>query len=857
MRLIRQETPDYLVALFDTSQKTFRHDRFPEYKATRQKMPEELQDQLPYLWKILRGMRIPTLSKEGFEADDLIGTIAVREAREGLQVYIVSGDKDFMQLVSDRIFLYAPGGRNMEMKIYGPNEVEQKWGLPPDKIVDLLGLMGDSSDNVPGVRGVGEKSAVKLIQAYGSLEGALEAAEQISNKRVRNGLLECREEALLSKALVTIDTSVDIDIDLEEMRLHPFDLDELIPIFEELEFRGLVTQVMEYGDPDFVPADRRESPEKNYQCLLNPEEISRWFTSIPAGSWLSVDLETTSTDPMQAEIVGFSFSWQPHAGIYIPVRYPDGEETVVADLNALLKVLQPVLESESLPKTGQNIKYDALILKRHGITVRPIRFDTMIAAHLLNPDRRSYKLDLLSQENLNYTMVPITDLIGTGRNQITMDRVPLDTITFYAVEDADVALQLTPLFQRRLQEEQLEDFFHRVEIPLLAVLQEMEFQGVFVDRKQLEVMSDRFHQRIEELKAEIRALAEEDFNPNSTQQLAAILFDRLGLPKIKSRSTAEDVLQRLKEVHPLPGKILEYRKLSKLVNTYLDPLPSYIHPETGRIHSSFSQTVAATGRLSSSNPNFQNIPVRTEEGRDIRKAFCPQEKGWKIFSADYSQIELRIMAHLSQDPGLLAAFQQGEDVHSRTASLVFGVPLESVTADMRRVAKVVNFGIMYGAGPFRISQELSIPMKEAQSIIDVYFREYQGIQSYIDRVLEQAREEHYVSTMLGRRRPVWDADSDNRLRREAAERMAINMPIQGTAAEMIKLAMIQIHHDLLEKQFRARMILQIHDELLFEVPEEEIPALRELVKDRMENALPLSIPVVVDCGVGNSWYEAH
>ncbi|NOZ75781.1 MAG: DNA polymerase I, partial [FCB group bacterium] len=755
----------------------------------------------------------------------------------------------------DHIRLYAPGGRRMEMKIYGPREVEEKWGLPPNKIIDLLGLMGDASDNIPGVRGVGEKSAVKLIREYGSLEGALEAAERIANKRVRTGLLECREEALLSKELVTIDTNVDIDINLDDMTIQPFDLDTLAPLFQELEFSGLVTQIVPFGGPSSAQVPEYDKPDKNYYSVTSTDELKEYPDTWKTVEWLSLDLETTSVDPMRAEIVGLSFSWAPDEGIYIPICYP--ENPGGENLEKFLTVLKPVLEDASIPKTGQNIKYDALILKRNGIEVQGIEFDTMIAAHLLNPDRRSYKLDNLARELLNYSMIPITDLIGSGRDQKLMSEVPLEQISFYAAEDADVALQLTPLLKKQLEKEQLIDTFENVEKPLISVLLTMEQNGVFIDAKRLNRMSVKFRKKLDGLSEEIQDLAGESFNLNSTQQLAVILFDKLGLPKIRSRSTAEEVLRKLVMYHELPGKILAYRKLNKLVNTYLEPLPAYIHPETGRVHSSFNQTVAATGRLSSSNPNFQNIPVRSEEGRDIRKAFCAQEKGWKILSADYSQIELRIMAHLSQDPGLIAAFLQGEDVHARTASLVYGLPLEAILPEMRRTAKIVNFGIMYGAGPFRLSQELSIPMREAQVIIDTYFEQYHGIRAYIDTVLEQARQDHYVTTLLGRRRAVWDAVSDNRQRREAAERMAINMPIQGTAAEMIKLAMIELRRELDDRKFRARMILQIHDELLFEVPEEEVDELLPLVRERMEKALPLSVPVVVDCGVGKSWYEAH
>jgi DNA polymerase-1 len=545
--------------------------------------------------------------------------------------------------------------------------------------------------------------------------------------------------------------------------------------------------------------------------------------------------------------------------VYIPLKYKGKGKNHFGrnELSMVMKTVKPALEDSTIPKTGQNVKFDALIYKRHGVIVNGIVFDTMIAAHLSSPETRSYKLDKLALEFLNYRMVPIEELIGSGRNQITMAEVDLENAAFYAAEDADVALQLTKILEEKLRENDLLDFFNRVELPLLEVLLEMEYSGTYVDVNHLDEMSSDLAGKLDSLSKNILKESGTEFNINSTQQLAQILFDVLELPKIKKRSTAEDVLKKLQDQHPLPGMILQYRKMNKLKNTYLDPLKDYIHPETGRIHSSFNQTVAATGRLSSTNPNFQNIPIRTDEGREIRKAFRAREKSWKIFSADYSQIELRVMAHLSQDPGLVKAFQNEEDIHARTASLVFGVPLADVLPEMRRTAKIVNFGIMYGAGPFRMSQELGIPRGEGMALIEAYFNKYAGIKDYIDRTLEQARKQKWVTTMLGRRRPVWEINSQNQIRRQAAERMAINMPIQGTAAEMIKLAMISIHKKMKKESLKAMMILQVHDELIFEVPKEEIDHVKSMVIREMESALPLSVPIIVDWGVGDSWYEAH
>ncbi len=861
LNLVKKENPDYIAAIFDTSQKTFRHEKFPEYKATREKMPEDLREQLPHLWDILNAMQITTLSKPGFEADDIIGTLAKWGSEHELDVYIVSGDKDFMQLINDHTFIYNSVGRNLETQIIGREGVIEKWGVPPEKMIDLMGLMGDASDNIPGVAGVGKVSAKKLILEYDSLEASLDNADKIGNKRVREGLLNNRENAILSKELVTIDTNVELDYNIDQLVRIEFDIDALSELFTQLEFSGLLKQLPNF-QIDTIP--ETINPTKDYITIINKDDLKSFINSIDPSKPISIDLETTSTDPMLAEIVGLSFSMEKDKGFYIPILYKEKVENNFGDddLQFVLSFLKPILENEKIIKIGQNIKYDALILKRFGINVNGIGFDTMLAAHLVSPETRSYKIDNLSLEFLNYRMVPIEELIGTGRNQITMDEVELEKASFYAAEDTDVALQLYEIFRQKLIENNLTDYYEQVELPLINVLLDMEKDGVFVDEILLKSMSEELGKKLDTLIIDIYKEAGMEFNINSTQQLANILFDIKGLRKIRKRSTAEEILKQLVLEDKLPGLMLEYRKYNKLKNTYLDPFPELINPMTKRIHSSFNQTVAATGRLSSQNPNFQNIPIRTDVGREMRKAFRPQEKGWKILSADYSQIELRIMAHLSKDPELIRAFENNEDIHARTASSVFGLPIVDVLPEMRRTAKIVNFGIMYGAGPFRMSQELGIPRSESQAIIDVYFKRYSGIQNYIDETLEQARSKKYVQTILGRKRPVWDIDSDNHIRKEAAKRMAINMPIQGTAAEMIKKAMISIHNKIhCEKENssynKAKMILQVHDELLFEVPEDQVEALTNIVVYEMENALPLTVPIVVDCGVGNSWFEAH
>ena len=855
-RILKKENPDYVATIFDRKEKTFRHKKYPEYKATRDPMPEELQEQLPHLWKLIEAMQIPQLSKVGFEADDIIGTLAKHGLEQDLDVFIVSGDKDFMQLINANVFLFAPGNRNKPDKIYDKKGVEDRWGVPPEKIVDLFGLMGDSSDNIPGVFGVGPKSAMKLIHDYGTLEEALENAESVTNKRVRNGLLEGKDNAILSKDLVTIVTDVPLDREIDELVRQDMDIEAMESLLTEYEFHALINQLP--GSAEEKKSTNKNS-DKDYKIITTVKNLKTYFNSVKSNSLLSFDIETDGLDPMQNTIVGLSFATKANSGIYVPIVYKEKQKNHFGDddLSAVIEIIRPIMQDKNIPKTGQNAKFDMLVFKRHGIDVKGLVCDTMIAAHLLKPESRSYKLDNLSIEYLNYRMVPIEDLIGKGKNQISMTEVELDNAGFYAAEDADVAWQLTEIFQKQLQDSGLDHFFKKIELPLLNVLMDMEYQGTYVDKEMLEKMSLDLGKKIENLTKEIIKEVGTEFNINSTQQLANILFDVLNLRKVKQRSTAESVLEALRNEHPLPGMILNYRKLNKLKNTYVDTLPPLVNPDTGRIHTTFGQTIASTGRLSSSNPNFQNIPIRTDEGREIRKSFKAQKKGWLIFSADYSQIELRIMAHLSQDPALMEAFNKNEDIHSRTASDVFGVGIKDLLPEMRRTAKVVNFGIMYGAGAFRLSQELGIPRSEAQVIIDTYFERYAGIREYMDRTIKQAEDQKYVETVLGRRRNIWNIDSENHIQREAAKRMAINMPIQGTAAEMIKLAMLDIHRTLINEGYESRMILQIHDELLFEAPAQEIDTLQEMVSDKMVNAMPLTIPLVVDCGNGISWFEAH
>ena len=854
IKIIKDENPDYLVCAFDSKEKTFRHKIYSDYKANRPEMPEELQKQIPHLWELLDGMNIPVLRKPGYEADDIIGTVTESVLDKKIQSYIVSGDKDFMQLINDKIFLYTPGKRNSAPDIYDKDGVIKKWGLPPEKIIDLLALMGDSSDNVPGVAGVGVKTAVKLLKEYDNIESVLDNASKISNKRVHNGLINGRDKAFLSKELVTIIKDVDVDTNVENFLLKSFDQEALGKKFEELEFYAL----LKYLAID-APETITKKEEKNYQTILDLKALKEMVDELKNAKYVSIDLETTSVNPMLAEIVGISVSYNKNSAFYIPILYPEKKKNNFGgnDLEVVLSIMKEFLENKDIRKIGQNIKYDALILYRHGVKVSNIFLDTMIAAHILNPAAKSYKLDALSIEFLNYNMVPIEDLIGKGKDQITMDLVPLDKISYYAAEDADIVFQLAEIFAPKLEENGQLNFFADIEMPLIDVLMKMENEGVYVDEDLLNEMSLNIGERLDLLVKEIYNIAEEEFNINSTQQLAKILFDDLKLTQIKKRSTAENVLKELVNEHELPELILSYRKLNKLKNTYIDALPASINKNTKRIHSTFNQTIAATGRLSSTGPNFQNIPIRTVDGREIRKSFIAQQKNWGIFSADYSQIELRIMAHLSEDKELCKAFKDNLDIHDRTASLIYNVPLDDVQPEMRRTAKVINFGIMYGAGPFRISQELGISRKAAQEIIKQYFIQYSGIQNYIDDTLSKARSDNYVETILGRRRYVWDVNSENALKKQAAERVAINMPIQGSAAELIKIAMIDIQKNIENDKLNSKMILQIHDELLFEYPLDEEEHLISMVKKSMENAMSLKVPIIVDYGFGKDWFEAH
>ncbi len=853
-KLLRDENPDYIAVVLDCKEPTFRHKLYTEYKATREKMPDELVEQLEPLYEVISHTNIPILKKPGYEADDIIGTLVKKAEQAGLVTYMVTGDKDMMQLVSETTFMYSPGNRFKPTTIYDKIKVKEKWGVGPDGIIDMLALVGDTSDNVPGVDGVGPKTAKKLLDQYKDIETILEHADEAKNKRVREGLQNGRDLVHLSRELVTIHCDVPVEFHIEELIRKDMDGEALTYDFQDLEMYSLITQVEALSGNGVVAL---EQPDKNYQTILTQTDLDLLITTISNAELISFDLETTSITPLQADIVGLSFSVKANDGYYIPVEYPEKESKPGLTLDAVLEKLKPIFENENNRFCGQNIKYDALVLSRYGIHLGNIVFDTMIAEYMLHPEKNSYKMDYLSIDYLNYRMVPIDNLIGTGLHQKSMAEVPLEDIAFYASEDADIAFQLAEILKDKLEKESLFEPYNDIEIPLIPVLTTIEKNGVYLNLDFLADLSRQFGEGLEKLTEKIHQMAGREFNINSPKQLGEILFDELELKPIRKRSTAVEVLAVLKNYHPLPEEVLKYRHLAKLKNTYVDAIPNYVNKETGRVHTSLNQTIAATGRLSSTSPNFQNIPIRTETGREVRKAFVPQNPDWVILSADYSQVELRIMAHYSQEPELIKAFEENSDIHSRTAALVNGIAEAEVTPDQRRSAKVVNFGIMYGAGPYRMSQELGISMADAKILIDNYFATYPGIRKYMDETISLARDRGYVETLYKRRRKTGNLDASNRNIVQAEERVAINMPIQGTAADIIKIAMINIHNKMESENYQSKMILQIHDELLFECPKAEVDKLAAMVVEKMEGAVSLSVPLKVDWNYGSSWYEAH
>jgi DNA polymerase I len=856
LRILKTESPDHIAVVLDSKEPTFRHERYKEYKATREQMPEDLVSQLDLLKEVVRAFNIPIVEMAGYEADDIMGTLAGIAEKEGVETYLVTGDKDFMQLVTDRVKMYKPPKANEEPEIVDINGVRKKFGVNPEHVIDVLALMGDSSDNIPGVKGIGEKTAIPLIQEYGDVENLLKNIEKIDKKGVREKLSENRESALLSKELVTIDTNVPLKISFHALNANAWDIERLTVLFRELEFRSLLDQLGLYdtgGEQAGTKSISIASKKIDYRPVQTKNEFDAMISTLKKAEIISFDTETTSRNPLESTVVGISFAVEREKAWFIPL-----EDHTIPE-NYLKKELQKVLNLKTL-KGGQNIKFDILALHSLGLTVSDPLFDTMIAAFVIRSDGQ-HNLDSLAREYLGYEMVSYSDLVGSGKSQMDIRDVNLDELVRYACEDADITLQLWEKLKPELESIDALRLCEDIEFPLINVLSEMEVTGVAIDTKFLGKLSKRLSIDLLEIRESIYEHAGYEFNINSTQQLSKVLFEKLGLPPVKKTktgySTDTSVLERLKGAHPLIDMLLEYRQYTKLQSTYIDALPKLINPKTNRVHTSFNQTIASTGRLSSSNPNLQNIPIRTDLGRSIRKAFIPTSGKHVIMSSDYSQIELRVMAHVSGDKGLLDAFKNKEDIHATTAAKVFEVTLGEVSPNMRRKAKEINFGIMYGISPFGLAQRLEIPQGEAADIIKRYFNRFPNVHKYIEETTSKARKDGYVTTLMGRRRYLPDIASRNKTVQQNAIRQAINMPIQGTAADMIKLAMVRIHDKIMKKKLRSRMIIQVHDELVFDVEKNELGELKKLVEKEMVNALDLNVPIEVETGVGENWFEAH
>lgn len=885
-RILSQEYPDHIAVVFDTGKPTFRHKTYKEYKATRQKMPEDMITQIPVLKDVVRAYNIPVVEVDGFEADDVIGTLAKQAEGEDAVTFLVTPDKDFMQLVSEKTKIYKPGKQGTEVEIVDIEGVKQKFGVLPDKVIDVLGLIGDASDNIPGVPGVGEKTAIPLIQKYGSIEGLYRHLDEIPQKGLRTKLETNKDLAFLSRELVTINTHVPLPINFHSLKAEHRNTAKLIELFEALGFRSLLNKFKDdnhdvVGKTDdgieFNPPEPLSDITKDrhiYTLITTEREFISLCDRLKSASEFVFDTETTSTDALNAELVGISFSFKPHEAFYVAISDSDiqdrgnlfetGKEqsgkSIGLPLELVCKKLKPIFEDPGIKKIGHNIKYDMLVLSQYDIHVDGSLFDSMIAHYIIRADSQ-HNMDDVAAEHLEYKTVSYSDLVGSGKEQKHIRAVPLKNLSDYSCEDSDVTFRLYETFRGKLNELKMTKLCEEVEFPLISVLERMEQTGITIDTEYLAVMSKEMERQLENLTQEIHRIAGTTFNINSTQQLAEILFSKLKLKSVRKTKTGYStdvaVLEALKGEHPIIELLLEYRQSTKLKSTYIDALPKLINPRTKRVHTSFNQTVTTTGRLSSSDPNLQNIPIRTEIGRLIRKAFTPGYLDSLILSADYSQIELRVMAHISNDEGLKEAFNNREDIHATAAGKVFGVAPSEITRDMRRKAKEINFGIMYGIGPYGLANRLEISQSEAKEIISRYFIRFPKVQQYINDTIVTVRKEGYVSTLLGRRRYISDIQSKNQTVRQNAERQAINMPIQGTAADMIKLAMIHIDTEMKNLRLVSSMLLQVHDELVFEVRKEEESLMKKLVEEKMQHALTLSVPIEVEIGIGNNWLEAH
>lgn len=888
--LLQNEKPTHIAVAFDPDGPTFRHDMFEEYKANREEQPEDIAIAFPYIRKIVEAFQIPIVTVKGYEADDVIGTLAKKAEKDGYTTYMVTPDKDFGQLVTDHILIYKPSRQGNGVEIQGPKEVCEKWNIErTEQVIDILALQGDSIDNIPGVPGIGAKTAAKLLAKYDSVEGLLDNIDDLKGKQ-QEKVRDNADQARLSKELATIDLEVPIDFEPQKLRIDPMDKEALSELFVELEFRTLARSI--FGDSEESPAPSGkkgstqgslfgeesdvdvqaprlkkhsiasktiENTDHEYFFIDTPEKRANLIEQLTRHKEVCFDTETTNIDATQAELVGIAFSWKAHEGYYVP--FPEDQK----EAQAMVDEFRPFFENPDITKIAQNLKYDALVLRRYNVRIEGYYFDTMIAHYLLEPELR-HNMDYLAETYLEYKPVPIENLIGKrGKNQKTMRDVDPSQVTDYAAEDADITFQLKEYLEPRLKDEEvLHDLYYKVESPLVHVLVDMEYEGINLDSEFLHHYAKELKDDIAELEEKIHEMADVKFNIGSPKQVGEVLFDKMGLPykgrKTKSGqySTNEDKLTDLAADYPIVNEILDYRGLTKLLSTYVEALPKMVHPETGRIHSSFNQALAATGRLSSNNPNLQNIPIRTEEGARVREAFIPRDENHVLLAADYSQIELRLIAEISKDEAMVEAFKEGKDIHSATAARVFEVPYDEVTREQRYRAKTVNFSIIYGAGATNLSRQLDIKRAEAKELIEQYFKQYSGLKQYMDDMVEHARKHGYVKTLIGRRRHLRDINSKSSLARSNAERMAINTPIQGSAADMIKIAMVNVHNLLRAKDYATRMILQVHDELIFDVPKEELDEVKPQIMELMKNALPdLDVPILVEAGIGKTWREAH
>ena len=896
--VIKREKPDHLAVAFDKGGSVERTELFEDYKANRDETPDAIRIAVPYIQDILKAMKIPVVELAGYEADDLIGTLAKQAEKEDYKVFMVTPDKDFGQLVSENIFMYRPARMGNGIEIWGIPEVQKRFGVErPEQVIDYLGMMGDTSDNIPGLPGVGDKTAKKFLEEFGSLEGLLGNTDKLKGK-MKEKVEQNAALGRLSRKLAEIKIDCDVTFQAEDYEMCPPDAEKVQQIFDELEFRRLKEQFVKIfseepqtettfakaetpkqepkvagsgqftlfgGDPTEAPATIKETHGRKtvkdvphfYQMVQDGLAMELFLEKLMAQTSVCFDTETTSINPLEAELVGIAFSWDAGKGFYVP--FPEGKDEAMP----LIEKLRPFFESEAIEKVGQNLKYDIKVMQNYGVEVKGQLFDTMLAHYLINPDMR-HNMDVLSETYLNYTPVSITELIGKkGKNQLSMRQVPLEKQTEYAVEDSDVTFQLAQHFRPELKEAQTDKLFEEIEVPLLRVLADMESEGINLDEDFLNALSTELDEDIKNLETQIYEQAGEHFNIASPKQLGEILFGKLKLvdkpkkTKTGQYSTSEDVLSYLAKDHEIIQNVLDYRGLAKLKSTYVDALPNEVQQHSGRVHTDYMQTVAATGRLSSNNPNLQNIPIRTERGRQVRKAFIPRDKDHVLLAADYSQIELRIIAALSEEDTMITAFKNGEDIHASTASKVFNVPIEEVTREQRGNAKTVNFGIIYGVSAFGLSNQTDLSRTEAKELIETYYKTYPKLRNYISEQIDFARDNGYVQTVLGRRRYLKDINAGNQVVRGAAERNAVNAPIQGSAADIIKIAMINIHKKLSEGNYKTKMLLQVHDELVFDCYKPELDTMKELIKTEMENAYKLAVPLDVEVGIGENWLEAH